>query len=55
MSILITGVAGFVGCNLAEELIADGKVVFGVDNFCRGSLGNLSKIVDHPNFRLHRG
>ncbi|MES2010604.1 MAG: NAD-dependent epimerase/dehydratase family protein [Pseudomonadota bacterium] len=50
MSILITGVAGFVGCNLAEELIAKGHVVFGVDNFCRGQRENLAKVIDHPHF-----
>jgi UDP-glucose 4-epimerase len=50
MSILITGVAGFVGCNLAERLIARGHTVFGVDNFCRGESRNLEKIRNHSSF-----
>ena len=50
MSILITGAAGFIGCNLTEELIAKGHVVFGVDNFCRGRQENLDKVIAHPRF-----
>lgn len=50
MSILITGVAGFVGCNLAEAMIAKGYTVFGVDNFCRGQLANLARVIDNPRF-----
>lgn len=50
MSILITGVAGFVGCNLASELIAKGHVVFGVDNLCRGRREHLASVIDHPRF-----
>jgi len=50
MSILITGVAGFVGCNLAEQFIANGHTVFGVDNFCRGQIENLVKVINHPCF-----
>lgn len=50
MSILITGVAGFVGCNLAEAMIAKGHTVFGVDNFCRGHRANLDKVIDNPRF-----
>ncbi len=50
MSILITGAAGFIGSNLAQELISRGGVVFGVDNFCRGSFTNLVKVVNDPCF-----
>ena len=50
MSILITGVAGFIGCNLAESLLARGAAVCGGDNFCRGSRENLSKVVDNARF-----
>ncbi len=50
MSIFITGVAGFVGCNLAELFIDQGYMVFGVDNLCRGSSDNLTRVIDHPNF-----
>ena len=33
MSILITGVAGFIGSHLAERLVGEGKMVVGLDNF----------------------
>jgi len=54
VSVLVTGVAGFIGCNLASELLATGVVVFGVDNFCRGRSENLAGIADHPNFAFAR-
>lgn len=50
MAILITGVAGFVGCNLSEVMIQRGYTVFGVDNLCRGQRENLKEIVDHSRF-----
>ncbi len=50
MSILITGAAGFVGCNLATTFLQQGKAVFGVDNLSRGSLLNLKACMTNPNF-----
>ena len=50
MAILITGVAGFIGSNLAAKFLAQGKVVFGLDNLCRGSLGNLAQMQSNPQF-----
>lgn len=32
MSVLITGVAGFIGYHLAQRLLADGMQVYGIDN-----------------------
>ncbi len=32
MSILITGVAGFIGYHLAHRLLSDGETVYGIDN-----------------------
>ena len=32
LKILITGVAGFIGFRLAEELLKNGHTVYGVDN-----------------------
>jgi len=52
MSILITGVAGFVGCNLAKTLVDKGHRVFGVDNFCRGQLENLNDVINNPLFQF---
>lgn len=50
MSIFVTGVAGFVGANLAARLLARGEHVVGFDNLSRGSLKNLAKIRLHPSF-----
>lgn len=50
MSILITGVAGFVGCNLAVAFLEKGKTVFGVDNLCRGSRENLAGVTGNSRF-----
>lgn len=43
--VLITGVAGFLGSFLAEELLSRGYTVTGIDNFFRGREQNL------PNHR----
>lgn len=50
MSIFITGVAGFIGCNLATAMLERGGEVAGFDNLCRGSTRNLDSIQGHPNF-----
>lgn len=41
MRILIAGVAGFIGTNLAARLLDDGHTVIGLDNFCTGSKANV--------------
>jgi len=41
---LVTGVAGFIGSNLAHALVALGNDVRGIDNFCHGRRGNLKEI-----------
>jgi UDP-glucose 4-epimerase len=55
VKIAITGVAGFIGSNLAERLLARGDEVRGLDDLSHGSLENLGGVLDHPAFRLHRG
>lgn len=50
MAILITGVAGFVGVNLAQELLRHGQRIFGIDNLSRGTLENLTGLDGHANF-----
>jgi len=52
---LVTGVAGFIGSNLAERLLADGWQVTGVDCFTdyyarSVKERNLATFRDHPNF-----
>ena len=36
MTILITGVAGHIGSNIAHHLLGEGNEVVGVDNFITG-------------------
>lgn len=41
MRVLITGVAGFIGSNLASSHLNLGDTVIGMDNFCTGTKANL--------------
>ena len=50
MAILITGAAGFIGANLASELVSQGETVFGVDNFSLGNICNLDVVINDPHF-----
>ena len=43
---LITGVAGFIGSNLLETLLALGQRVIGLDNFATGHRHNLDAAID---------
>src|SRR5438128_881754 len=45
MRILITGVAGFIGCNLASRLTAAGTAVVGIDNLSAGVRENVGPAV----------
>lgn len=44
--ILVTGVAGFIGSNLADRLVAAGYSVVGVDNLSYGLLEQVPKAVE---------
>lgn len=50
MTILITGVAGFIGSNLARQFLGQGKTVIGLDNLCRGSVSNIADLQSNPAF-----
>lgn len=50
---LVTGVAGFIGSQLADVLLALGGTVIGVDDFSRGTKLNLALACKHPKFHLH--
>jgi len=52
MTVFITGVAGFVGTNLAQAMLARGRRVAGVDNLCRGSTRNLAVVLENPGFEF---
>ena len=43
---LVTGVAGFIGCNLAEALLNLDQRVVGLDNFATGHQKNLDQVRD---------
>jgi UDP-glucose 4-epimerase len=55
MKIAITGVAGFVGSNLADRLLSRGDIVQGIDDFSHGTLANLEAALHNPRFRLVEG
>jgi UDP-glucose 4-epimerase len=48
---LITGIAGFIGSNLAHELLRRGQLVRGFDNFETGKRENLESLKDAIEFR----
>ena len=57
MKALVTGVAGFIGSTLAEQLLKDGADVVGIDCFTdyyprSTKERNLSKALGHPGFRF---
>lgn len=50
-SFLITGVAGFIGSSLAEELLRRGDRVRGLDNFLTGRRENIQPFLGRMDFR----
>lgn len=55
--VLVTGVAGFIGSHIAEDLVRDGIDVVGVDGFVDSYArhlkeDNLRWLVGQPNFRF---
>jgi UDP-glucose 4-epimerase len=50
MKYLISGVSGFIGSNLATNLINEGHEVIGIDNLSTGSLDNLKDVMDKITF-----
>ena len=54
MKILITGSAGFICGYLVDELLRDGRIVYGIDNFSK--YGKVAKSYDrHPNYHFVEG
>ena len=54
-NVFVTGAAGFIGSNLAERLLADGKAVVGWDNFSTGQKRFLAHALSNPNYKLVEG
>ena len=46
MRILVTGVAGFIGSNLAFRLLREGHEVIGIDNLSYGLKENIPEGVE---------
>lgn len=49
-TVLLTGVAGFIGSHLAETLLENNAEVIGVDNLLTGRTENIQHLLDHPRF-----
>ena len=55
LHILITGGAGFIGSNLADECISKGYKVTVLDNLLTGYKENISHLLNNPNFTFIEG
>jgi len=54
MKILVTGSAGFIGGYLVEELLQNGHIVVGIDDYSK--YGVVKKSYDnHPNYHFTKG
>src|ERR1700678_3287721 len=53
--VFITGAAGFIGSNLGDRLLADGKAIVGWDNFSTGQQKFLAGAPRNPGFKLVTG
>jgi len=50
--ILLTGCAGFLGSHLGKKLLDDGHKVIGLDDMSTGSLRNIERLLENPNFKF---
>jgi UDP-glucose 4-epimerase len=53
--VFVTGAAGFIGSNLVDRLLDDGKTVVGFDNFSTGQNEFLEGALKNSKFQLIRG
>jgi UDP-glucose 4-epimerase len=53
--VLITGVAGFIGSNLAKALLEKGYHVTGIDNLSQGFRRNIRSLLADKNFKFVKG
>ena len=60
MTVMLTGVAGFIGFHTCQKLLDRGDAVVGIDNmngYYDVSLkeARLARLIGHPNFTFYRG
>ncbi len=55
MKICITGVAGFIGSNLAEHFLNKNVEIVGLDNFATGHPHHIELLKQSPNFHFIEG
>jgi UDP-glucose 4-epimerase len=55
LKIFITGIAGFIGSNLAKRLLELGHTVIGIDNLSYGNRSNISALLPNKNFLFIQG
>jgi UDP-glucose 4-epimerase len=53
--VLVTGCAGFIASHLAEELLARGNEVVGLDNLSAGKREFMAGMLSNPNFSFVEG
>ncbi|MEJ2546403.1 MAG: GDP-mannose 4,6-dehydratase [Gemmatimonadota bacterium] len=51
-TVLVTGVAGFLGSNLLDRLLLEGHAVVGIDNLSMGRLSNIESQLEKNRFRF---
>ena len=54
-TVFVTGASGFIGSNLVDALLANGKTVVGWDNLSTGRPEFLKNAKQNPNFSLVEG
>lgn len=54
-TIIITGVAGFIGSNLAQRLLSQGHMVIGIDDLSHGFERNMAALRSNPHFTFLKG
>jgi UDP-N-acetylglucosamine/UDP-N-acetylgalactosamine 4-epimerase len=53
--VLITGGAGFIGCNLVDYFLKNNNEVVCLDNLSTGHKKNIDKFLNNPNFQMVEG
>jgi UDP-glucose 4-epimerase len=54
MRVLVTGVAGFIGSNLAARLLEDEHEIVGIDDMSHGHELNVAAFAKNPRFQFNR-